>query len=99
SNGVFAGNGCHAKNGGAIYFSGTNLEMTDNIVNDCSATTAGGVIYNDGGTVTLSGTQFGGVAANHAEQGGVIYSNGGTIKNSTAANAKSNVFNGNFAGS
>jgi fibronectin-binding autotransporter adhesin len=88
-------NANEANNGGGIYNTGTLDLQSDSIIGEAGAgnqaTEYGGGIYNESGTVTLSGCK---VSANQAENGGGgIYSigwltiqNGSTIGESGASN-------------
>jgi CSLREA domain-containing protein len=67
----------NAQTGGGILNSGT-LVLNSCTVSNNGATSAGGGIYNNGGTVTATGTTFSSNSAPNASGGG-IYSTGGSV--------------------
>ena len=81
SNPTITGNGINgttkAKNGGAIYVTGTGAGFTaigTSSINSNSATGNGGAVYVEGGSVTLAANA---INTNTAKNGGAIYLNGG----------------------
>ncbi|WP_157975969.1 choice-of-anchor Q domain-containing protein [Lewinella sp. IMCC34191] len=82
-------------NGGGIHIGGDgSLSVTGGIVNDNQAGAEGGGIWNNTGTLTVSGTTFRGNVAmgDDADQGGgALYNNGGgTISLSDGVTIESN---------
>jgi CSLREA domain-containing protein len=94
-----------AVGGGGIYNGGTltvsNCDLFDNAIrtNDANNPALGGAIYNDGGSLTITGSTF---AGNNADLGGAIYNHNGSLSVSSSTFAPTSfTFNGgttNFGG-
>ena len=70
--------------GGAAYINGGSVEMTDGIVEACTAKTDGGAIFVEGGSFTMSGGAIRGGSASQngqalAQNGGAVYVSDGNV--------------------
>ncbi len=72
----FETNSAGSGDGGAIYFDGTNLTISDTTFNSNSATLQGGAIKNIGGTVAMNRNLF---QSNSANYGGALNLWDGTV--------------------
>jgi len=67
-----------AQSSGRIFFNTGGQALTiDNLTLQHGRTMAGGAIYNNGGTVTITGSTITGCTA--SDNGGAIYNDGGTV--------------------
>ena len=95
------------QNGGGVYMSGGEFEMTGTAIlqGNTATTHGGGVHIFSGGTFTMNGGTIGGTAQNTAEYGGGVFVSGGifnmnngTISGNTVTQSGGGVYvnDGNF---